>query len=299
MKGMNRIAVFMCMVSACRLFGQSVGGASFFDQIVSDWHVGVTADAMQSFSIPSDIHGDGRGTLGVYKTAGTLKFQSFSEKSALDVAAGFEYSRFDFSEMPVFSDAEEMFIDLFYSRKVSDRWSAFAVVHGAMASETGADIFDGGRIFAGGGIGYAFSRNLTAGLGAMAVSRMDNTWLPLPVGYVRWTITPRWSLRTFNGAAVVCDVFEDSSLLLSAACEYNNTYLRLSDSPDGKKRSVGDNVVNISVGATYNIGKNFYVSGAVGANVYRKLIFRRGGISAEEYSSDPSPVFFLHAGCKF
>ena len=200
---------------------------------------------------------------------------------------------------PIYAEAitNDFSANAFYSYAIDQKWSVFGAARGGFAAEEGADLSDGGRLIAGGGVGYVVDENLAFGIGMMAVSRMDNTWLPLPLGYLRWKIDEKLSLRTLNGIALVYDVFGDSSLLLNVSGEYDNSYFRLKKD-GGTKRSVGDNFVNIAVGATYNIGKYLYVSGSAGANVYRKLCFRRGGNSSDEYSCDPAPVFFVHLGCK-
>lgn len=284
-------------VSTCASLSQVVAGSSFFDQIASDWHMGITADVMESVAVPSGVYGGDGGTLGVYKTAAVVKAQGSRNRHTFDISAGWERSRFDFSHTSPFSDTNDFSANAFYSYAIDQKWSVFGAARGGFAAEEGADLSDGGRLLAGGGVGYVFDENLAFGIGMMAVSRMDNTWLPLPLGYLRWKIDEKLSLRTLNGVALIYDVFGDSSLLLNASCEYDNSYFRLKKGGTAK-RSVGDNFVNIAVGATYNIGKNFYVSGSVGANVYRKLYFRYGGHSNGEYSCDPAPVFFVHLGCK-
>ena len=283
--------------AACASFAQVVAGSSFFDQIVSDWHMGITADVMESASIPSGVYGGDGGTLGVYKTAAVVKLQAARGRHAFDISAGWERSRFDFSHTSPFSDTNDFSANAFYSYSIDRKWSVFGAARGGFAAEEGADLSDGGRLIAGGGIGYVVDENIAFGIGMMAVSRMDNTWLPLPLGYLRWKIDEKLSLRTLNGVALIYDVFGDSSLLLNISGEYDNSYFRLKKDGD-VRRSVGDNFVNIAVGATYNIGKRLYISGSAGANVYRKLCFRRGGNSADEYSCDPAPVFFVHLGCK-
>lgn len=293
------LLLFCIILSAGAASAQVVAGSSFFDEIVSDWHMGITADVMQSAAISSDLHKDANGTMGAYKTKGSLKFQGVRGNHAVDVSFGWSHSYYDFTKISPFSDTNEAFANLFYSYKVNEKWSGFVLARGAFASESGADLSDGGRLIAGAGVGYAINENLRFGLGAMAVSRMDNTWIPLPVGYIQWNIDKHWSVRTLSGVAVIYDVYGDGKLLLNATCEYTNTYFRLSKSDTGAKRSVGDNVVDFVVGATYNIGENFYLSASVGANIYRRLQFRHGGNSAEEVDVDPTPVFFVHAGCKF
>ena len=259
---MKKFAAFLFAASAfCVADAQVVAGSSFFDQIVSDWHAVATLDVSQSAALSSDLHDDGDGRLGSYSTTAALKFQGVRNRHAFDVSFGYSHSYYDFSAVSPFSDVN--------------------------------------RLVLGGGAGYAISESLSFGLGVAAVSRMDNEWLPLPCGYLKWQIDERWSLRAFDGVAVIFDAFGDGSLLFNASCEYTNANIRLTKSAGGVKRSVSDNTVNMVFGATYNFGGYFYVSGSVGANVYRRLVFRYGGHSAEEFSADIAPVFFLHAGCKF
>lgn len=297
---MKKFAAFLFAASAfCVADAQVVAGASFFDQIVSDWHAGATLDVSQSAALSSDLHDDGDGRLGSYSTTAALKFQGVRNRHAFDVSFGYSHSYYDFSAVSPFSDVNTLSANAFYSCGLGGRWSAFGVAHGSLSSESGAGLSDGGRLVLGGGAGYAISESLSFGLGVAAVSRMDNEWLPLPCGYLKWQIDERWSLRAFDGVAVIFDAFGDGSLLFNASCEYTNANIRLTKSAGGVKRSVSDNTVNMVFGATYNFGGYFYVSGSVGANVYRRLIFRYGGHSAEEFSADIAPVFFVHAGCKF
>ena len=139
---------------------------------------------------------------------------------------------------------------------------------------------------------------LTVGIGAMAYSRLDNTWLGLPVGFIDWKITDRLRLRTFSGAALLYDIFGDNSLILNAVAEYRNSYYRLANSSEGR-RSVSDSFVQFSVGATYNISKRAYISAAIGGNFNREIALRINSRSSGEYEIDAAPFFSLHAGFSF
>lgn len=153
-------------------------------------------------------------------------------------------------------------------------------------------------MFAGAGASYSFCENLTAGIGAIAYSRVDNTWIGLPVAFIDWNISDRLKLRTFSGAALLYDLFGDNSLVLNAVFEYRNSYYRLEER-EGARRSVSDSFYQFSVGATYNISGRAYVSAAVGGNFGRELDMRRNSRSAEEYEVDAAPFFSVHAGFSF
>lgn len=280
------------------------GGASMLGEVAPKWHLGVTAEASATASLKSDLGRDMAGSLGVYGADASVKFQGAYDMRHF-VTASFNYGwrHFDFSEGGPFENADRVSAFLFYTGKVSGPWSAVAFSNFSFGASSDGSLW-GGRSFMGGiGASYRFGESLTAGFGGAAYSRVDNTWIGIPVAFVDWKITGRLTLRTFSGAVLLYDLFGDDSLVLSAAFEYKNDYYRLAPaagtSGASLRRSVSDSFFQFSVGATYRPFARAYVSAFVGADFDRTLKFRSDGASAEEADADAAPVFSLNAGWNF
>lgn len=297
---MKKLLLSLSILSVGFFANAQVAGSSFFSQIVSDWHTGFSFDTMSEAVTPADVHGYASdGDLSNYGATATLKFEAAKERHAFTFNLGYTYSYYDFSsDYFDFSNTNKTFLRMFYTAKISEKWGAFGVFSGSTAASDNACFTDGLQGLFGLGASYCFNENLRLGLGVAAYSRLDNTWLPLPVGFLEWQINKSLSLRVFQGAALVWDVFENGELILNASAEYKNSYLRIADYGN-LKRSVSDSSYQFTIGATYNFGKHLYASASVGGNFWRKLKFRTNSSSAEDIDVDAAPVFYLHLGYKF
>lgn len=286
---------------ACALNAQMLtSGATAINILAPKWKMGVSVDASGEYSAPADLSTKIDGDLAVYSASANVKFQgAYADKHFLTLSLNYTYSQYDFSSAAApFSSANGTSALAFYTARISERWGAFGIASASIGSETGASIWGGRTMLAGAGASYSFCESLTVGIGAMAYSRLDNTWLGLPVGFIDWKITDRLRLRTFSGAALLYDIFGDNSLILNAVAEYRNSYYRLANSSEGR-RSVSDSFVQFSVGATYNISKRAYISAAIGGNFNREIALRINSRSSGEYEIDAAPFFSLHAGFSF
>ena len=281
-------------------FAQVLAGSSFFDEIASDWHMGFTADASVAVSVPVSISSGGDGDMGVYQTAGIIKFQgAHKDRRFVNLDVGYEYSYFDFSNFESnLASADKTFARLFLQQKIDENWSVYTAVMGAFNASQSASLSDGLNFFGGAGIGYAFNEALSAGVGVAAYRRMDRDWMALPMGYINWTINKHLSLRSFSGMALIYDVFADGKLLLNFSFEYVSNYIRLSDA-GSRKRSVRDSYYQVAAGGTYNITPGLYISASVAGNFDRELNYRTGGAKSGEVEIDAAPAFFGHIGYKF
>lgn len=268
--------------------------------LAPQWKMGVSADAAGEFSLPADMSNGLGGDLGVYSASANVKFQgAYSDRHFLTVSLNYTYSQYDFSSDDApFSSMNKASALAFYSSRIDERWGIFGIASASFGAQAGESLWGGRSMFAGAGASYSFCESLTAGLGAIAYSRVDNTWIGLPVAFIDWNISERLKLRTFSGAALLYDVFGDNSLVLNAVFEYRNSYYRLEER-GGERRSVSDSFYQLSAGATYNFSERAYISAAVGGNFGRELDMRRASRSAEEYEADAAPFFSLHAGFAF
>lgn len=302
---MNNKRIFLAIISlgvACISLNAQMltSGSGPLNILAPQWEMGVSADFAGEFSIPADISSDLGGDLGVYSTSETVKFQgAYSNKHFLTLSLNYTYSYYDFSsDTAPFSSMNETSALAFYLTRFNERWGAFAIVGASLGSQIGESMWDGRTIMGAFGATYSFCKDFTVGFGGMAYSRLDNTWIGLPIAYVDWNITNNLKLRTFSGVALLYDFFGDNTLILNAVAEYRNTYYRLAEE-SGNRRSVGDSFFQISVGATYNITDRAYISAAIGGNINRELNMRRNSNSAEEYDIDSAPFFSIHAGMSF
>lgn len=289
-------AIFVAPIAALA----QVSGSSFFSQIASDWHAGFSFDSNGEFLTPADVHGYGSsGTLSNYGASGTLKFEAAKDRHAFTFNIGYSYLNYDFSsDYFNFSDTNKVFFRAFYTGRISDRWGAFAIVSTSSAAAKEAKLMDGMQGLFGAGASYAFSENLQLGLGMAAYSRLDNTWLPLPAGFLNWKINDSLSLRVFEGVALVWDVFKDGTLTLNASGEYKNSYFRIHERGN-VKRSFCDSSYEFTIGANYNFSEFAYISASIGGNFGRELGFRSNSVSAEDIDVDAAAVFYIHAGVRF
>lgn len=281
-------------------FAQVLAGSSFFDEIVSDWHMGFTVDASTSVSVPVSISSGGSGDMGVYQASGVLKFQGVhNKKRFINIDAGYEYSRFDFSGFKSdLASVDKPFARLFFQQNLGENWSAYTVVLGAFSASQAASLSDGLNFFGGIGAGYSFCDALSVGVGVAAYRRMDRDWIALPMGYINWTINKHLSLRSFSGIALIYDVFADGKILLNFSFEYASNYVRLGKI-NGNRHSVRDSYYQVAFGATYNFTQNLYASASVAGNFDRELVYRTSGAKSAELEIDAAPAFLLHIGYKF
>ena len=301
---MKNLKIFLsaaAFAAACQSGAQMLtSGPTPINILAPQWKMGVSADAAGEFSLPADMSEDLGGDLGVYSASANVKFQgAYSDRHFLTVSLNYTYSRYDFSsDAAPFSSMDKTSALAFYTTRIDERWGVFGIAGASFGAQAGESLWGGRSMFAGTGASYSFCENLTAGIGAIAYSRVDNTWIGLPVAFIDWNISDRLKLRTFSGAALLYDVFGDNSLVLNAVFEYRNSYYRLEER-EGARRSVSDSFYQFSVGATYNISGRAYVSAAVGGNFDRELDMRRNSRSAEEYEVDAAPFFSVHAGFSF
>lgn len=137
---------------------------------------------------PCRLINENRRRFGVYSASANVKFQgAYADKHFLTLSLNYTYSQYDFSSAAApFSSANGASALAFYTARISERWGAFGIASASIGSETGASIWGGRTMLAGAGASYSFCESLTVGIGAMAYSRLDNTWLGLPVGFIDW-----------------------------------------------------------------------------------------------------------------
>ncbi len=277
------------------------GGGTLLSEIAPKWHMGVSVDAFGEFALPADASNAFGGDVGVYTSGVNVKGQMVWDASHfLTLSLDYAYDYFDFSsDAAPFSSMNRTAMMLFYTGRIDERWGVFAAANFRLGAQTGESLWDARQFAGGAGVTYMFAENLTVGLGGMGYSRLDYGWSALPMVFVDWQITERLRLRTFGGGALFYDVFGDSSLVLAFSVEYRNLYYRLEQDPLGRERSVRDNYIQLSAGATFNFSKNAYVSASVGASLNRDFQMRTNKSRAERIEVDAAPMFTLHAGWRF
>lgn len=299
---MKKVLLYIIVLAAaCRLSAQMMTSAATpLNILAPQWKMGITAEAAGEFALPADISDGLDGDVGVYSASANAKFQgAYNDRHFLTLSLGYSYWQYDFSsDNAPFSSMNKTSALAFYTGRINERWGAFAIAGASFGSQVGESMWGGRTVAAGGGASYSFSPDLTVGLGGLAYSRLDNTWIGLPVGFIDWKICDRLRLRTFSGAALFYDVFGDNSLVLNLTGEYCNSYYRLGERA-GNRRSVSDSYFQLSAGAAYNFSQRAYVGACVGGNFGRELDMRTNSRSAEEIEIDSAPFFGLRAGVSF
>ena len=215
---MKNLKIFLsaaAFAAACQSGAQMLtSGPTPINILAPQWKMGVSADAAGEFSLPADMSEDLGGDLGVYSAAANVKFQgAYSDRHFLTVSLNYTYSRYDFSSGAApFSSMDKTSALAFYTTRIDERWGVFGIAGASFGAQAGESLWGGRSMFAGAGASYSFCENLTAGIGAIAYSRVDNTWIGLPVAFIDWNISDRIKLRTFSGAALLYDLFGDNSL---------------------------------------------------------------------------------------
>lgn len=275
-------------------------GATPLNILTPEWRIGLSTDVSVTAELPADVSGLD-GDLGVYETSANVKFQgAFIERHFITLSIDYTFSNYDFSSaLAPFDDLEKVSAMLFYTGNINKRWGVFGLATTNFAADTDASMWGGKQMSIAAGATYAFNENFLLGAGLMAYSRVDKSWLGLPIAFADWKITQRLTLRTFSGIALFYDFFGDGKLILNITGEYRNNYYRLKDGNAGSERSMRDSRYQLSAGAIYNISKRAYLSAAIGGNFGRELEFRNNSNSAGEIDVDAAPFFTIHAGYTF
>lgn len=299
---MKKLFFFIALILGLQvnLFSQVLGGGNtILSEVAPKWHMGFSADVGWENTLASDLQNGYGGDLAVYSGSANVKFQGiYDMRHFLSVSLNYTYSYFDFSEISPFSSLNKLSALVFYSHTIDEKWSVFAMGNFSLGADASASFWSGKYMSAGVGAAYRITPDLSLGAGGIAYSRLDKSWLGLPIAFVDWKINKKWTLRTFAGATVFYDVFEDQSLMLSATFEYRNSYYRLPDS-NGRKYSVADSYFNVNIGATYTFRSRAYISASLGADLGRELSFRENSQKTERIDVSAAPVFALHAGWLF
>ncbi len=303
MSGMKKFvcAVFLLSVALCARGQTLSGGGTILSELAPQWHMGVGVDGMGECAIPADVSNAFGGDVAVYTADVNLKAQgAWNMRHFLTLSLDYAYSYYDFSSpLAPFSAMNRTSALAFYTGRINDEWGVFAFANFKLGSQVGENMWGGRQFSSGLGATYAFNDAISLGVGVGAYSRVDESWLPLPVVFIDWKITERLKLRTFAGAALFYDVFGDSSLVLSLSAEYQNSYYRLKPDSLGEKRSVRDSYLQVYAGGTYNFTKHAYVSAGIGGAFFREMQTRTSKNKAERIDADAAPTFMIHLGYLF
>ncbi|GJM15409.1 MAG: hypothetical protein DHS20C13_07360 [Thermodesulfobacteriota bacterium] len=84
---------------------------------------------------------------------------------------------------------------------VTQKWGVFAMPVISYGAESGAPFFDSFTIGGMAGVSYRFGDNLTVGIGGFVGSRLEDSVIGYPIGFLDWKITERLRLSTLAAGA--------------------------------------------------------------------------------------------------
>ena len=181
--------------------------------------------------------------------------------------ASFNYRRseFDFQGVPVapWGDLDSYKADAHVEYNFGGDWWVFADGGVTAGAEKNASLGDGLTGHAAAGAKYVFSPQFSYYFGVMAITRLDESTLILPMTSfdIRFG---RWSARTLNGLIVSYDACGDGSLVSDVSALYDNPFFRLTNDPvTGSGRVVEFQEVPVSFGVTKSLGENAFVRGYI------------------------------------
>ena len=291
----KKIIIGSLLSVASSLFGQAIGDASLFNEIVLGWNNAISFEASCGYFAEADISGGSEGEMSSVHSSITLKAQGLSKSKVHALTSYITYQRKDFDFDCVgksFSEINTLTASTFYVYNIDTKWAIF--VNGLLnfSAEEFCDWENGVSGFVATGAIYTFNEDFRLGFGACAYSRLDRDWIGFPIVFVDWQITEKLSLRTYSGASLLYDVYGYEKLVIDFTMEYKNVYSRLKDDS-----SIRDSYWLATIGATWKPTKNLFVGLHVGASFEREIKFHRSYVS--DIESDACPVVFVNAGFSF
>ncbi len=247
----------------------------------------------------TDLRRGATGTMAGNHTDTQVTFGAGMGVHDVRVRAGYRYDGNEFrgGQAP-FGNTQFVGTMLSYTGEYTEEWGAFGIVGGGLAAETAANLSDGKLFTVSFGPSYRFSENLKVFAGPMFRTRLEDNNKWTPIAGVEWQIDKQWSLRTYNGATLAYDVFEDRKLVLELRGEYQTDQFRLRDQP-GQKRALVTRAVRAGVAATYQFTELFYVRTTVDGVFLQKYQFRINGGSANNFDADATPSLSIQVGARF
>ncbi|MEK6224119.1 MAG: hypothetical protein N2A97_04555 [Thermodesulfobacteriales bacterium] len=173
---------------------------SFFER----WAIRLNGNADHMFN--TDIDGGGKFNI---TRLGLNQDAAFTASDKLEVVfgAGFNYYNFDFSGSQGFAGLRPWRNVIVSNNNmrvkyaVNNNWGVFVMPTISYGSESGAPFWDSFTIGAMAGASYTTGPNLTVGIGGFVGSRLENSVIGYPIGFIDWLITDSLKLTALASGA--------------------------------------------------------------------------------------------------
>jgi len=173
---------------------------SFFQR----WAIRLNGNLDHMFN--TDIDGGGKFNI---TRLGLNQDAVFTATDKLEVVfgAGFNYYNFDFSGSQGFAGLRPWRNVIVSNNNmrvkyaVNNNWGVFVMPTISYGSESGAPFWDSFTIGAMAGASYTTGPNLTVGIGGFIGSRLENSVIGYPIGFIDWLITDSLKLTALASGA--------------------------------------------------------------------------------------------------
>lgn len=280
---------------------------SFLDYFTSEKPIGATLSQGATYTIPTKMRSGAPGKMDVFQLETVVSYRKRWETNRLNLSLSYLHSDYDWSKgSPKYFDRinQLSLSGIYQHRFEGSNWGAYLIATTSMGSESGTSLTANTSYLTSAGASYAFSDNLTLSVGGLFISKPQESDRFFPIAFVEWTIDKHFSLRTFNGATLIYDVYADRELVLDFTAQYNSPSFRINrqyvSSVGALARpSVEAKSISASVGATYHIGGPFSLRGYVQGDFWREYKFRANNDKYMTLKGKPAMSFGLEVSARF
>jgi hypothetical protein len=270
-------------------------------------HVQLTLRGQHTFE--ADLK-DSTGSVAIDRAGvGASLRLPIGDRSRLSATLNTEYSAYDFNNATGFApgftkpwdDTIEVNGSATFSTQATRQWGWYVGAGIDDSAEIGAEYGKGitGGVY--GGVSYGISEKLSVGLGLLLRTRLEDNGEVLPLPYINWQISDKWSLgtrSTVTGTGVTLSYQPIEQLTLSLDGAYETREYRLDDSAAAPEGVARDQRFPIAIGAQWNFTRMIAVSARMGMDFFQEYTLVDSN-SNDVAKIKTDPAFFLGASVVF
>lgn len=269
--------------------------------------INLTLTPLGEITFSTDLK-NSSGSFSVYR--GGLKLGvsgAVDEQLRLNLSVSTEASSYHFRNATgIIAGTSKPFNDMNLARispsavyAIDNEW---AVVVGGLVEFAGEGSADVGDSATGGGFAsarYAFSKDFSLGFGVLAVSRLEDSALVVPIVSLEWQITPKVSLASKElGGVLTAKLSDEWSFFMQAG--YETREYRLAEESLQSKGVLRDRRVPVSAGVRYAPARWLECSLRGGATVWQEFkLDDMDGNQVSKVRSEPAPFIGLALEFRF
>lgn len=256
----------------------------------------------------ADLDEGGSFSRSTFRARGGFPFV-LNDETVIALNAGYQFDNYDFDDTLVapWSDVHRARLGIFASTVLSNDWTLFAAPFLAAEFEDGGDFGDSLTFGGVTAAWYQVTDSLALGLGAGAVSILEDDLAIFPLAVIIWDIRedltfstlPPEGFRFRPGANLRWDVRDDLTLALVYQFQFDQQ--RLAENSEAAENGIGElSQHRISFAATYRFSDNFAVTGHAGLTLAGELeVQDSGGDRLSEEDFDSSLIVGFEAAYRF